>query len=123
MTFAYAIGWNIDDEDLNEFDPQPASPDGVIAAVREFGGDGSLHEQGLHCTLRWDVLDGIEEYRLTLAGLDLESFLRRQVTLRLPDFEGYFHRYNGYVIRPTSPNYQFFPTNITVVANRLTRLD
>lgn len=121
-----ATGLALTIDDLSPFLVEPAIPDGVHNAQRDFSADMSVWDQGLHCVLLWPVIDGAEDLRTLLAQMGIHAaggFLRQGVTAYLPDGDQEYHLYSGYAVRPRVISYQFFPTNLRVVINNMTRLD
>lgn len=105
--------------DLDPIVPQPRSPQGVQAAQRDYGADGSVFETGLFIRLQWSSLANEAAYQTLLAQLGLDDQLRQAITLYAPDFEREWRRYNGYAIRPEATNYAIFPRDIIIAVNRL----
>lgn len=105
--------------DLDPIVPQPRSPEGVQAAQRDFGADGSVFETGLFIRLQWSSLGNATAYQTLLAQLGLDDQLRQAITLYAPNFEREWKRWNGYAVRPAAANYAIFPRDIEVVVNRL----
>lgn len=112
-------GFNVALVDLDPIVPQPRSTAGVQAAQRDFGADGSVFETGLFIVLEWTNLGSVSEYQTLLGQLGLDSALRNAITLYAPNFERVWTRYNGYAVRPATPNYTYFPRDVRVVVNRL----
>lgn len=121
--YLWAPGHGVALVDLDPIVPQPRSPDGVRAAQRDLALDGSVFEQGLYIVLEWSSMGNAAAYQGLLASAGLDTFLRAAITLYAPNFEREWHRYNGYAIRPLSPNYAIFPRNILITVNRLERID
>lgn len=121
MDYLVGLGHGLDVEDLSPWVVQPQCADGVIAAQVDFGADGSIFEQGYYARLVWPALETIEEYQQILAQAGLDAFMRRAVSVYLPDFQRAWHLYNGYAIRPRTPNYRLWPNDVTMMINRLKR--
>lgn len=117
--YQMATGHDVALLDLDPIVPQPRSTNGVQAAQRDFGSDGSVFEQGLYLVLEWNSLTSAAAYQTLLAQFNLDDLLRQAVTIYAPDFQRTWRRYNGYAIRPTNPAYVSFPRNIRMVINRL----
>ncbi|MGP1664947.1 MAG: hypothetical protein ACTS5I_03335, partial [Rhodanobacter sp.] len=95
-SYLMAQGHSVALVDLDPIVPQPRSPQGVQAAQRDFGADGSVFEQGLFINLLWGSLGSVAEYQTLLAQLGLDDQLRQAITLYAPNFEREWIRYNGY---------------------------
>ena len=113
------IGSGLALEALTPFVVEPAIPEGVQAAQRDYGLDLTVFEQNSFCVLQWAVVDGEEEMQAIFAQMALNSFLRQAVTAYLPDWQQVWHIYNGFAIRPARTTYQFFPINLRVMINSL----
>lgn len=103
--------------------PQPRSPDGVQAAERTLGADGSVWENGLYIWLLWSSAGRAPLYQALLAQFSLDDSLRNAVTIWAPNFEREWHLYQGWAIRPRSPNYARFARDIRILVRDLTQLD
>lgn len=121
--YQMASGHDVALIDLDPIVPQPRSPDGVQAAERDFGLDLSVYEQGLFIVLQWSSIQNATGYQTLLGQLGLDSALRQAITLYAPNFEREWHRWNGYAIRPTSPNFAIFPRDIRILVNQLEQID
>lgn len=108
--------------DLDPIVPQPRSPEGVQAAQRDFGADGSVFETGLFIRLLWSSLGSATEYQTLLAQFGLDDQLRQAITLYAPNFQRVWVRYNGYAIRPSVVNYATFQRAVVVLVRDLEQI-
>lgn len=117
------LGWGLTIDQLEPFVVEPAIPEGVRFAQRDLSADGTIHERGAFCVLRWAVIDGADELDdlLTQLGLEEDSDQRAAVTAYLPTTRRKWALWEGYAIMPASVNYAFFPSNLTIMLNRLVR--
>lgn len=122
MTYLFKLSHDNPLNELVAITPQPHSTDGVIAAQRDMGADGNVFETGHHIVLLWRVAGRAALYQALLAQFDLDDNLRRAVTIYAPDFQRVWHRYNGYALRPVTPNYAIFAHDIRIVVRDLVEL-
>ena len=107
---------------LLPFVVEPAVPEGVQAAQRDYGLDLSVYEQNSFCILQWAVIDGEEDMRAIFAQMGLDTFLRQAVTAYLPDWQSVWGLYNAYAIRPARTTYALWPQNVRVLLNQVEQI-
>lgn len=109
---------------LSPFVIEPQISEGVHTAQRDVAADGSVHTQGLFCTLVWPVIDGVDDLTalLTQLGLEQESDLRTAVTAYLPTTRRNWHLYNAWALAPSVIRYAFWPSDLRIVLTRLVEI-
>jgi len=118
------IGHGLDISVLFPFVVEPAIPDGVQFAQRDFGADLTVHDRGAFCVLLWPVIDGVDDLDalLTQMGLEDDSDQRQAVTAYLPTKRRKWHVYNAWAIFPQTLSYALWPANLRIVLNSLTSI-
>jgi hypothetical protein len=118
------IGHGLTLSQLVEFVVEPGIPFGVTFAQRDKGSDNSIHLQGRHCRLPWEVFESIEDMQAQLAQLGLtEGVTRAAVTVYLPTDDGYWHVYDAWAEKPATIRYQLWPQGIEVLLTEMVLTD
>lgn len=115
------IGWGLTLAALVPFVVEPAIPEGVGYAQRDFAADGTIHEQGAFCVLQWPVIDGVDDLDalLTQMGLENDADQRSSVTAYLPTKRSKWHVYNAYATMPQTLTYSLWPSDLRILLNGL----
>ena len=119
------IGHGLTLAQLSPFVVEPDIPLGVTYAQRDNAADGSIHLQGLHCRLRWPVIDGLDDLHATLAqvGLEEDTDTRAAVTVYLPTKRGHWHVYDAWANDPVDITFALWVQGVEVMLNGLILTD
>lgn len=99
--YRVALGHDIPYENLNVIDPQPRG-DLAAPVVRNYGIDGSIHQQGLYACWHWDFVESYTQYLaiLTYFGLETTADNSNLVTIYTRNERSGYIRYNGIALAP-----------------------
>jgi hypothetical protein len=105
---------------LVDFPVQPMSP-GYQYTQRNYGADGTIHDQGPYIPLKWDILTETQYIALlTQCGLATATVKRAAVTVYIKNESFGWARYNGWAQRPLNLNRNgYFLRNVTILITDL----
>lgn len=85
--------------DLVLMTPQPRST-GVQAARRSYAASGAVIEEGNYIILVWNVIGSIAAWNVLINQFGLGAALSAEVTIRVPNHQFGYTRWNGTAVRP-----------------------
>lgn len=107
--------------DLVAISPQPRSA-GVQATRRTYAADGTIHDEGLHVQLVYDVLETATALDDLLDQFGLDVATTANVTIYAPNQLHVYTRYNGLAVRPEVSRNNYWLRDVTIVVRDLTAL-
>lgn len=107
--------------DLVAIDPQPRSA-GVQATRRTYAADGTIHDEGLHVQLVYDVLETATALDDLLDQFGLDVATTANVTIYAPNQLHVYARYNGLAVRPEVSRNNYWLRDVTIVVRDLVAL-
>lgn len=121
MSYKVKTGHNEALVDLVAIDPQPASP-GVKAGRRTYSADGAIHDENLHITLEWSVVEDATALDDLYDQFGLDSATTAAVTIYCPSQLHVYTRYNGTAQRPEVSRNNYFLRDVQIVIKNLVAL-
>ena len=97
--YSVATGHDVAEIDLDLITPQPRST-GVQAARRTYAASGAVVEEGNYIILQWNLISSVAVWNQLLNQFGLGSALSAEVTVRVPNHQFGYTRWNGLAIRP-----------------------
>lgn len=96
--YSYGTGHDVALVDMTLFSPQPRSL-GVQPTRRVYTASGAVIEEGYYVELLWNVLPA-SKWNTLINALGLGGALYAEVTIRIPNHQFAYTRYNGTAVRP-----------------------
>lgn len=99
LGYKIALGWDQAEGDMDPIAPQPHS-EGVKYQRRTFTAANTIVEENSYVELEWNIIGSIYAYQQLLSQFGLYSAYTSYVTIRVPEYQFAFNRFNGIAIRP-----------------------